>query len=250
MLVAGYSAWIAMTKAGSRKGVGLKFFMGLGLSAALLLVGVAEQAAAQGAGFEAEVLRELNVLRSDPDAYSDEVAATRQRFDGKILRGRHDGEIDIMTHEGVAAVDEAVRALRQAPPVQAVRHSDLLALIAGDLVREQSRSGGLGHQSHGRGPAERSVARGGGRYISEIITYGHSDPASVIEQFVVGDGVPGRGHRKTVLANDFRYAGVACGRHPVHRVMCVIMLSQTEQAKAPPPPKRDADPRREAAGTD
>jgi uncharacterized protein YkwD len=182
------------------------------------------------------------LLRADPDAYSDYVAATRSRFDGKILRGRSDGEIDIMTREGVAAVNEAVRALRTAPPVPSVRHSDLLAVIAADLVREQSRSGGLGHRSNGRGPAERSVARGGGRYISEIITYGHSDPASVIEQFVVGDGVPERGHRKTVLAADYRYAGVACGRHPVHRVMCVIMLSQTEQAKAPPPPKRDVAP--------
>lgn len=227
-----------MRKAWSRKVVALQLMLRLSLCAILSAAGTSANVAAQGAGFEAEVLHELNLLRSDPDAYSDDIAATRERFDGKVLRGRHDGEMDIMTNEGVAAVNEAVRALRAAPPVPTLSHSALLTVIASDLVREQSRSGGLGHMSNGRGPADRSVARGGGRYLSEIITYGHSDPASVIEQFVVGDGVPGRGHRKTVLAGEFRYAGVACGRHPVHRVMCVIMLSQTEQAKAPPPPKR------------
>lgn len=225
-------------KVGSRKGNALQLMVRLSLYAALISAGWMAPVTAQGSDFEAEVLYELNLLRSDPYAYSDDIAATKERFDGKILRGRSDSEIDIMTYEGVAAVHEAVRALRAAPPVPTVQHSDLLAVIAGDLVREQSRSGGLGHVSNGRSPADRSIARGGGRYISEIITYGHSDPASVIEQFVVGDGVPGRGHRKTVLASEFRYAGVACGRHPVHRLMCVIMLSQTEQAKAPPPPKR------------
>lgn len=241
-VVAVHSAWIVMRKSSSRKGLGLKLLVGLSCAAALVGAGWADHTAARSAGFEAEVLRELNILRSDPDAYSDGVADMQDRFDGKILRGRSDDEIDIMTHEGVAAVKEAVRALRSAPPAPRVQHSELLAVIAGDLVREQSRSGGLGHRSNGRGPTERSLARGGGRYISEIITYGHSDPASVIEQFVVGDGVPGRGHRKTVLARDFLYAGVACGRHPVHRVMCVIMLSQTPEAKAPPPPKRSEAP--------
>lgn len=191
--------------------------------------------AAQARGFEADVMAELNDLRGDPGAYSGAIAETRARFDGRILRGRSDDEIDIMTREGVSAVNEAVAALRAARPVPGVSHAPLLARAAADLVAEQRRSGGVGHRSNGRLPADRAVARGGGRYVSEVITYGHSDPASVIEQFVVDDGVPNRGHRKTLLAQEFRYAGAACGTHPVHRSMCVILLSQTMDGKAPPP---------------
>lgn len=202
------------------------------------LVGVAP-ATAQNPAFEAEVFMQLNEVRSNPPLFAKDIAETRSRFDGKILRGRSRDEIDIQTHEGIAAVDEAVHALRRASSVSTVRHSDLLQRIARDLVQEQSRSGGLGHVSQGRGPGERSLARGGGRYLSEIITYGHSDPASVMEQFLVGDGVPNRGHRKTVLGAEFRYAGVACGVHPLHRKMCVIMLSATPDGKPLPPPSRE-----------
>lgn len=210
--------------------------------AGLFLIAVAilpsPSVGAQMRGFEADVMAELNDLREDPRGYSAYIAQTRARFDGNILRGRSRDEIDIMTQEGVSAVHEAVAALRAAKSAPSLLHAPLLARAASDLVAEQGRSGGVGHRSRGRLPADRAVARGGGRYVSEVITYGHSDPASVMEQFVVDDGVPNRGHRKTLLAQEFRYAGAACGAHPVHRSMCVILLSQTIDGKAPPPTTR------------
>ncbi|HMO77039.1 MAG TPA: CAP domain-containing protein [Sphingopyxis sp.] len=212
-------------------------FAGLcGMAAALSGAGLA----AAPPSFEAQVLGELNALRADPPGYSRSIAATRARFDGMILRGRNRGEIDIRTSEGVAAVDEAVAALRAATPVPTLEAGPVLTRAAADLVAEQSRSGGLGHRENGRGPAQRVVARGGGPYVGEVITYGHADPASVIEQLVVGDGVPGRGHRTSVLRPDYRYAGVGCGAHPVHRRMCVILLSPTADGTRPPPPVRPA----------
>jgi hypothetical protein len=216
----------------------LRWKMGLALGAVVMVFG-SVGAAAQSSRFEEHVLKELNRLRIDPPAFSDEIADTRSRFDGRILRGRDGDEIDIMTNEGVAAVTEAVRVLRRSSAVAPTEPSDFLARVARTLVQEQSGAGAVGHISRGRGPGERSLALGGGRYLSEVITYGHSDPASVIEQFVVDDGVPDRGHRKKILAGEFRYAGAACGSHRVHRVMCVIILSPTRDGKAPPPPRRE-----------
>lgn len=190
--------------------------------------------------FEADVLDELNALRANPAAYGRELAESRDRYDGNILLGRYDDEIDIQTHEGVAALDEAVAALRRARGVPTLAYGEILARAAADHVAAQSRSGGVGHQARGRGPGERVIARGGGRYVGEVITYGHSDPASVIEQLLIDDGVPGRGHRFAVLEARYRYAGAACGRHSVHRTMCVIMLSETPDGSPPPPPKRPA----------
>lgn len=188
--------------------------------------------------FEAAVFAELNRFRDDPDAYADVLRSYRPRFDGKILIAEEGGEIDIMTNEGVAAVDEAIRDLNGQKPLQQLIYSEVLTRAAADHVAVQSRSGAVGHYTNGRGPGERMIARGGGRYVSEVITYGHHSPEGVIHQLLIDDGVPGRGHRRSLLATDRRYAGVACGSHPVHRTMCVIIMSPTRDGSPPPPPKR------------
>lgn len=198
--------------------------------------GVAAIAAPRG--FEVDVFDELNHFRSDPAAYADHLRDYRPRFRGKLLIGDDDSEIDIMTNEGVVAVDEAIRALRGERALPELAWSEPLARAAADHVAVQSRSGAVGHYTGRSGPGERMKARGGGPYVNEVITYGHHSPAGVIHQFLIDDGVPGRGHRFSLLRTDHRYAGVACGRHPVHRTMCVILMSPTADGSAPPPPKR------------
>jgi len=204
-------------------------------AAALLCLPIA--AAASPRGFETEVLGDLNAMRADPDRYTDELLDYRDRIDGLIAYGA-DGEGDFQTREGVRPVDEAIAQLRRTAPLGELRFSDVLARAAADHVAAQSRSGGVGHISNGRNPGARVVARGGGRYVGEVITYGHSDPASVVRQLIVDDGVPGRGHRWQLLSARYRYAGVACGPHRVWRTMCVIDLSETPDGSPPPPPKR------------
>ena len=188
--------------------------------------------------FEAAVFAELNRFRDDPDRYSDLLRSYRPRFDGKLLVAEEGDDIDIMTSEGIAAVDEAIRDLRGQKPLPRLAYSEILARAAADHVAVQSRSGAVGHYVDGRGPGERVIARGGGRYVSEVITYGHRTPDGVIHQLLIDDGVPGRGHRHSLLAADRRYAGVSCGTHPVHRTMCVIIMSPTADGSTPPPPKR------------
>lgn len=193
--------------------------------------------AAAPRGFEAAVFSELNRLRADPAGMIPDLEDYRDRFDGTLVYGDA-GEADFMTREGVAAVDEAMDALDRAPAVPRLATADLLARAAADHVAAQARSGQVGHMSNGRGPPERATARGGGRFVGEVITYGHISPASVVRQLVVDDGVPNRGHRIEILSARYRYAGVACGAHPKWRTMCVIMLSETPDGSPPPPPPR------------
>lgn len=188
--------------------------------------------------FEAGVFAELNRFRSDPAAYAEFLRDYRPRFEGKRLIGNDDSEIDIMTREGVAAVDEAIRDLRRERPLTELAWSDPLARAAADHVAVQSRSGAVGHYTKGRGPGERMRARGGGPYVNEVITYGHHTPEGVVDQLLIDDGVPDRGHRHSLLRPTHRYAGIACGGHPVHRTMCVTLMSETPDGSPPPPPKR------------
>lgn len=208
-------------------------------SAALLGAALAAGAAiAAPSSFESGVFAELNRFRADPAAYANVLRSYRPRFDGKLLIAEEGSEIDIMTNEGVSAVDEAIRDLRSKKPLARLAWSDQLARAAADHVASQSRSGGVGHYTNGRGPGERMRARGGGPYVNEVITYGHHKPAGVIHQLLIDDGVPDRGHRSSLLRETHRYAGVACGSHKTYRTMCVILMSQTPDGSPPPPPKR------------
>lgn len=210
------------------------------LAAALLLSLAGTAAVAAPDRFEEGVFVELNRFRSDPAAYAEYLRDYRPRFEGKLLIGDDDSEIDIMTHEGVAAVDEAIRDLRRETPLVELEWSDALARAAADHVAVQSRSSAVGHYTRGSGPGERMKARGGGPYVNEVITYGHHTPVGVVDQLLIDDGVPGRGHRHSLLRATHRYAGIACGRHPVHRTMCVTLMSQTRDGSPPPPPQRKA----------
>ncbi len=211
------------------------------VAALLALAAVGANAASNR--FESGVFTELNRFRSDPAAYTDYLRDYRPRFEGKLLVSDDDSEIDIMTREGVAAVDEAIRDLRREKPLSELTWSDTLARAAADHVAVQSRSGAVGHYTRGSGPGERVKARGGGPYVNEVITYGHHSPAGVVDQLLIDDGVPDRGHRYSLLRPTHRYAGVACGTHRVHRTMCVILMSQTPDGSPPPPPKRPPAPR-------
>ncbi|ABF53333.1 CAP domain-containing protein [Sphingopyxis alaskensis] len=209
------------------------------IAAVLLLLALGATAArAAPDRFEAGVFAELNRLRSNPAAYADFLRDYRPRFEGRRLRGAEEGEIDILTREGVVAVDEAIRELRREKPLPELAWSDLLARAAADHVAVQSRSGAVGHYTRGQGPGERMRARGGGPYVNEVITYGHHTPEGVVDQLLIDDGVPDRGHRFSLLRPTHRFVGVACGRHPVHRTMCVALMSQTADGSPPPPPKR------------
>lgn len=210
------------------------------IAPAAILAALLAQAASLAApsSFERDVFDELNYFREDPSDYANELRGYRARFDGKLLRGADEDEIDIMTNEGVVAVDEAIRALRGEGARSTLIWSDALQRAAADHVAGQSRSGAVGHYSDRLGPGERMKARGGGPYVNEVITYGHHSPTGVIHQLLIDDGVPGRGHRFSLLRTDHLYAGVACGRHARYRTMCVILMSPTANGSPPPPPKR------------
>jgi hypothetical protein len=175
---------------------------------------------------EADILEEVNFLRTNPDSYADELEEYERRFDGRVAFGEGN-EPDFTTREGARPVIEAAHELRRLRALGEMRHSDILAQAAADHVRSQGASGKVGHISNGKRPGDRVKARGGNIYVGEAIVYGVYSSRNAVRQLIVDDGVPNRGHRKLLLVATYRYAGVACGAHSVWRNMCVIVLSET-----------------------
>lgn len=200
---------------------------------------VAPPALAATDDFESAVLAEINRLRADPAGYAADLREYRSRIRGKVVFDAEDNVVE-MSIEGVRAVDDAIAALERAVPVARLRSGDILDAAAADHAGWQASSGEIGHQARGQGPGERVMARGGGRFVSEVISYGQRSPRDVVRQLVVDDGVASRGHRHLLLTNHYRFAGVGCDSHPRWGAMCAIKLADQPDGSPPPPPVRFA----------
>lgn len=202
-----------------------------GFAAAILIaLGIPAIASAQSIN-ELQVLMELNNARADPSGFKQGLQEYRTFFHANLLR--YPGfPADIQTEEGVKVVDETISYLGKQEPLGRLQPSLLLQAAAADHLADQARTGATGHSgSDGSSPRVRVQRRGGGIYVAEVISYGSIDAADAMRQLIVDDGVADRGHRSIIYSAELRYAGVACGPHPVFRTMCVIDLAITPDGR-------------------
>ena len=174
-------------------------------------------------GLAGEVLAEINLARTKPQAYAGFLREFRRQFEGKNYR-LPGSDTFVRTVEGVKAVDETIRFLSRQKPIPALSWSDGLAVAAAELADEQAENGGIGHAGKKSGSMRERVERHG-EWLGEIaedIGYGPAEARSMVMQLIVDDGVPGRGHRKNIFRRSVSTAGVACGPHPEYGHMCVI----------------------------
>jgi uncharacterized protein YkwD len=175
-----------------------------------------------------QVLAEINLARTEPGKYADFLREFRSHYDGKIYR-LPGSDTFIKTHEGGAAVNEAIEVLSRQKSLPALDWSQGLAAAAAELVRAQSKSGSTGHVGEQTGTMQERIERHGTvlqGVIGENIAYGPSDPRRLVMQLIIDDGVPDRGHRKNLYNSKFNSAGVACGPHPDFGTMCVINFAK------------------------
>jgi uncharacterized protein YkwD len=210
---------------------------GLALLAAVALLCGRPVQASGDADFEAlekEIVKEVNLARTNPGAYAAWLRGQRQHYRGTQLR--RPGEVPIRTKEGLAAVDEAMRWLRKQRPVGALGYSRGLSLAARDLVAPQGASGGFGHTGpDGSTPSDR-IARHGQweSVVGENVAYGQRTARDVVAAFIVDDGVAGRGHRKNLFNEAFHVMGVDCGPHSVYGTTCAITFAGGFRENATP----------------
>jgi uncharacterized protein YkwD len=179
------------------------------------------------------LLEQLNAARSDPRGFGRGLQQYRGWFHGKLLRYPNLA-YDIDTEEGVVLVDQTIAWLGRQTPLATVAPSALLARAAAAHLADQARTGAIGHAgSDGSAPGDRVRRLGGGAYVAEVISYGSVDALDAIRQLIVDDGVADRGHRTIVYSPELRFAGAACGPHPVYGTMCVIDLGVTPDGTYP-----------------
>src|SRR5436189_5021253 len=93
------------------------------------------------------VIREMNLARQNPAFYATFIQELRGRMNGNVLV--LPGHTRIHTREGTAAVDEAIRFLKNAQPLPALTLSRGMSRAAADHCADPA-NGGCGHEGRDR----------------------------------------------------------------------------------------------------
>jgi uncharacterized protein YkwD len=186
----------------------------------------ARREAARGeasAALAAEVLAEINRVRTDPRRYAEHLRAYRAYYHGDIVRAPGD-EVGLRTHEGVAALNEAIADVERRRPLRPLAPDSHLRASAARLAEGEGPTGAVGHVGpDGLTPGQRMREAGVWAGITEEnISYGQPTAAAVVRQLIIDDGVADRGHRSSIFEPGISVAGVSCGRHVRYGWMCVI----------------------------
>jgi hypothetical protein len=154
------------------------------------------------------VLDEINLARTRPSDYAGVLEARMEGVPGADKR----------------CFDEAVAFLRRQRPLDPLQCVPGLVASARRHVADQGPAGGRGHRgTDGSDPWSRMAGTGQwtGRK-GENISYGYTDPRTIVVTLIVDQGVPNRAHRRIIFCPDFKVAGAASGPHARYGAMCVI----------------------------
>ena len=197
-----------------RRSISLALFLSV-FSLARLVAGENEEGSASGRA----VIREMNLARQNPALYATFLKELRGRMSGNLLV--LPGQARIRTKEGTKAVDEAIRFLEKAQPLQPLTFSPGMSRAAADHCADQA-GGGFGHEGRDRSHAGERISRYGtfaGGW-GENISYGKSSARDVVIALIIDDGLPARKHRQNIFNPNYNVAGAAVGPHARFRTMC------------------------------
>lgn len=175
-------------------------------------------------GVHQGIFNALNELRKDPKGYAEKYLSPRlSNFEGNVFK-RGDG-VNQMTHEGAAAVQEAISVLSETPPITLFEKVPPgMSLAALDHVNDTGPKGLTGHDGSDGSKLSDRLDRYGSPKVTwgENIDYGNKDPFAIVSALLVDDGVPNRGHRSNLLNPEFVCVGIAVGPHKQYSDMCVM----------------------------
>jgi uncharacterized protein YkwD len=168
------------------------------------------------------LLAALNAARTDPHGYAKRLREDLAYFHGLIFEPP--GGESLETSEGAAAVMDAIADLERRDPAPALTADSEIAKAALHLAVDQGRTGAMGHVDSAHATLRDRLETAGvwAMSMEEDIAYGPTDPAEVIRELIVDDGVPGRDHRKAIFDAAMTRAGYACGPHASWGWVCVI----------------------------
>jgi uncharacterized protein YkwD len=185
---------------------------------------------------EMGIIDEMNLARTQPQAYAAFVEEYRKYYKGNQLMSPGRSKA-LVTFEGVAAVDEAVGFLRAARPLPALLTTRGMWLAAKDHANDLALKGISGHRgSDGSSPNARLERYGRWEgVVGENIVYEVSTAREIVIGMIIDDGTANRGHRRNIFDPNHRVAGAAVTDSSTNGARAVLTYTGGFQDKAAAP---------------
>eukprot|EP00397_Hematodinium_sp_SG-2012_P050833 GEMP01059277.1.p1 GENE.GEMP01059277.1~~GEMP01059277.1.p1 ORF type:complete len:297 (+),score=55.22 GEMP01059277.1:76-966(+) len=138
--------------------------------------------------------------------------------------------VTLFTHEGKAAVEDAIQFLKKQKPLGEVESRNIggLRLSAEDHVADAGVTGSTEHGgSDGSRPPDRAKRYGKWhKHVGETLWYGQLNTGlSIVLDLIIDDGVPDRGHRTIIYTPSYKVVGARIGDHINFGSMCCILFA-------------------------
>jgi uncharacterized protein YkwD len=177
------------------------------------------------AKFEAEVLVELNLFRSNPKEYVKHLEIFLKTYDGSYFKTTEG--IELISFEGKTPVIEVIEILKRTNNLPEFKLANGLVKAAADHAQDLVKNNKTGHRgTDGTFPDERA-----GRYgtspagVNENISYGAKNARDVVLTMLIDDGNANRNHRKNLLNPGLKTVGLATGKVEQVGLACVLVLA-------------------------
>lgn len=180
---------------------------------------------------EGKILDLINQVREKPTSIVQQLEDMKKHFK-KLEYCNPDLEFNVMTEEGEEAVENCIAFLNAAPAVPKLVRKPELDAAARKLADDIGKNG-TGTSSDEKLAMEVRIkeAKKESGSMAENVSFGWKDPAQIVLQMLIDDGVKSRGHRKNFLSPTFTEVGIALSTHKIYNHCCVFDLFGKSQAQ-------------------
>jgi hypothetical protein len=179
---------------------------------------------------EADVLKWLNIARTEPQVFREALREMLPKFDksNPMLYHIENDPVALLTNEGRIPVIEAMKALhaleKAGTKLRPLSFADGLNRCARDHAVDQGTHGLYSHTGSDGTSAWDRIRRYGGwkRKAAENMCTGFNSGLDIVRYLIVDDGEPDRSHRINILSPDFERVGISVQPHKLYDWLVVM----------------------------
>lgn len=175
-----------------------------------------------------DIFKLINSARTDPEKFISKVDARYESYDSQNCYMSHG--IKYQTEEGKTAVEDLLSFLTTLgnSPLKPLERSSGLDKAAEELATHNGTTGEISHQGKEGSTMESRVSQYGkwvGK-LGECIGVQAIDGNDFVLNWLIDDGIEGRGDMKSILNGGFTKIGISTTKHKIHGIISVVVLAK------------------------
>jgi hypothetical protein len=173
-----------------------------------------------------QIFHELNELRANPAYYAERLEGLRENYKANNSLHRP-GDVPVLTREGVAALDDAIKVLRSASALPELKLSEGLRSAAQGHVNDTGKNSLIGHNGSDDSTFLQRLDSAGKwkGSVAEALDYGSISAFEIVANLLIDDGQPTRPHRQALLNKNYKQVGYGFGPHEEYKTTANVILA-------------------------